>query len=134
MNLSTNCFNNSENDDIEITQKMKQLEKLKQKYNKTFDKLSENKKEYSIIKNKNNTIQGENMILNEKLKQKQLIWDQLRRENERVKTVVIKRDYMHIEPENNYNKKEEKDKKIENKNLKVSKISSFLGTMFRKKK
>ena len=41
---------------------------------------------------------------------------------------------MHIEPENNYNKKEEKDKKIENKNLKVSKISSFLGTMFRKKK
>ena len=52
------------------------------------------------------------MILNEKLKQKQLIWDQLRRENERVKTVVIKRDYMHIEPEINNKKKEDKEKKI----------------------
>ena len=134
MNLSTNCINNSENDDIEISQKMKHLEKLKKKYNKIFDKISENKKEYSIIKNKNNTIQGENMILNEKLKQKQLIWEQLRRENERIKTVVIKRDYMHIEPENNNKKKENKEKKIENKNLKISKISSFLSNMFGKKK
>ena len=36
-------------------------------------------------------LQGENMVLNEKLKQKQLIWDQIRKENEKLKTVVIKR-------------------------------------------
>ena len=36
-------------------------------------------------------LQGENMVLNEKLKQKQLIWYQIRKENEKVKTVVIKR-------------------------------------------
>jgi hypothetical protein len=135
MNLSTNFINNSEIDDIEIAQKTKKLESLKKKYNKIFDQISANKKEYPIIKNKNNMIQGENMILNEKLKQKQLIWDQIRKENEKVKTVVIKRDYLHIEPENNKKKEDKnKDKKGQNKNIKVSKMSSFLNNMFRKKK
>ena len=136
MNLSTNFINNSEIDDIEIAQKTKKLESLKKKYNKIFDQISANKKEYPIIKNKNNMIQGENMILNEKLKQKQLIWDQIRKENEKVKTVVIKRDYLHIEPENSKKKedKDKKDKKGQNKNIKVSKMSSFLNNMFRKKK
>ena len=120
MNLSTNFINNSEIDDIEIAQKTKKLESLKKKYNKIFDQISANKKEYPIIKNKNNMIQGENMILNEKLKQKQLIWDQIRKENEKVKTVVIKRDYLHIEPENNKKKEDKnKDKKGQNKNIKV---------------
>ena len=78
-------------------------------------------------------IQGENMILNEKLKQKQIIWDQLRRENENVKRIVIKKDYSHIEKENKNNKKIE-EKKTDNKNLKVSKIGSFLkGFMGNKK-
>ena len=135
MNLSTNFINNSEIDDIEIAQKTKKLESLKKKYNKIFDQISANKKEYPLIKNKNNMIQGENMILNEKLKQKQLIWDQIRKENEKVKTVVIKRDYLHIEPENNKKKEDKnKDKKGQNKNIKVSKMSSFLNNMFRKKK
>ena len=135
MNLSTNFINNSEIDDIEIAQKTKKLESLKKKYNKIFDQISANKKEYPIIKNKNNMIQGENMILNEKLKQKQLIWDQIRKENEKVKTVVIKRDYLHIEPENNKKKEDKnKDKTGQNKNIKVSKMSSFLNNMFRKKK
>ena len=132
MNLSTNIINtNADLYDIEIEQKTKKLENLKKKYNKIFDYISANKKEFPIIKNKNSMIQGENMVLNEKLKQKQLIWDQLRRENEKIKTVVIKRDYSHIEPEKKNIKKEEKG---QNKNLKVSKISSFLNNMLGKKK
>ncbi len=86
-------------------------------------------------------IQGENMVLNEKLKQKQLIWDQIRKENERVKTVVIKRRYSTLETDNNNinnkndnKKKDDKNKKVQNKNIKVSKISSFLNNMFGKKK
>ena len=83
--------------DIEIAQKTKKLEKLKKKYNELFDKVSVHKKEYPILKNKSNIIQGDNMVLNEKLKQKQLIWEQIRRENERFKTIIIKRDYKHID-------------------------------------
>ena len=109
MNLSTNIINtNADLYDIEIEQKTKKLENLKKKYNKIFDYISANKKEFPIIKNKNSMIQGENMVLNEKLKQKQLIWDQLRRENEKIKTVVIKRDYSHIEPEKKKYKKRRK--------------------------
>ena len=133
MNLSNNCINGigGDLDDIEIEQKTKKLENLKKKYNKIFDYISANKKEFPIIKNKNSMIQGENMVLNEKLKQKQLIWDQIRRENEKIKTVVIKRDYSHIEIDKKNNKKEEK---TQNKNLKVSKISSFLNNMLGKNK
>ena len=66
------------------------------------------------------------MVLNEKLKQKQLIWEQIRRENERFKTIIIKRDYKHID---SINKKEKnqvllfeildtmKLKKIKNNNI-----------------
>ena len=139
MNLSTNYINNSEIEDIELSQKKQRLETLKKKYNKIFDYITANKKEFPVIKNKNNMIQGENMVLNEKLKQKQLIWDQIRKENERVKTVVIKRRYSTLETDNNNinnknQKKDDKNKKVQNKNIKVSKISSFLNNMFGKKK
>jgi len=139
MNLSTNYINNSEIEDIELSQKKQRLETLKKKYNKIFDYITANKKEFPVIKNKNNMIQGENMVLNEKLKQKQLIWDQIRKENERVKTVVIKRRYSTLETDNNNinnknQKKDDKNKKLQNKNIKVSKISSFLNNMFGKKK
>ena len=136
MNLSTNFINNSEIDDIELAQKTKKLEGLKKKYNKIFDNISANKKELPILKSKNSMLQGENMVLNEKLKQKQLIWDQIRQENEKIKTVVIKRDYLHIEPEKNNKKKDDKDKKEQTKakNIKVSKIGSFLNNMLGKKK
>ena len=134
MNLSTNFINTNEIDDIELAQKTKQLEGLKKKYNKIFDNISANKKEYPILKNKNSMLQGENMVLNEKLKQKQLIWDQIRKENENVKTVVIKRDYTHLQPEKNNQKKDDKPKKEQSKNIKVSKIGSFLNNMFSKKK
>jgi len=141
MNISTNYINNSEIEDIELSQKKQRLETLKKKYNKIFDYITANKKEFPVIKNKNNMIQGENMVLNEKLKQKQLIWDQIRKENERVKTVVIKRRYSTLETDNNNinnkndnKKKDDKNKKVQNKNIKVSKISSFLNNMFGKKK
>lgn len=143
LNLSTNFINtNSDIDDIEIAQKTKKIEGLKKKYNKLFDNITANKKEFPIIKNKNSMLQGENMVLNEKLKQKQLIWEQLRKENERVKTVVIKRNYFKSEPENSKKKdikgknekKDDKDTKAQTKNIKVSKIGSFLGNMFKKKK
>ena len=117
--------NNGE--DLDIIEKKKKLENLKKKYNKIFEEISSNKKEFSIIKNKKNMIQGENMILNEKLKQKQIIWEQLRKENEKVKKLVFKKDYSNVEKENINNiKKEEKEKKTDSKNLKVSKIGSFL--------
>ena len=139
LNLSTNFNNNSDIDEIELAQKTKKIEGLKKKYNKIFDNITANKKEFPIIKNKNSMLQGENMVLNEKLKQKQLIWEQLRKENERVKTVVIKRSYLNIENENNNKKdknvkKDGKDTKVQTKNIKVSKIGSFLGSMFKKKK
>ena len=128
-------FNNSEFDDIEIAQKTKKLEKLKKKYNELFDKVSVHKKEYPILKNKSNIIQGDNMVLNEKLKQKQLIWEQIRRENERFKTIIIKRDYRHINSINKKEKKQDKNEKQgQNKNIKVAKIGSFLSNMFGKKK
>ena len=142
LNIKMNRINQSNNNeikneinDIEIAKKTKKLEDLKNKYNKIFDDYSANKKEFPIIKNKNSMIQGENMILNEKLKQKRMIWDQLRRENEKIKTVVIKRDYNHLETDkkdkkNEDNKKDkdkDKDKKAQSKNLKVSKIGTFLS-------
>lgn len=128
-------FNNSEFDDIEIAQKTKKLEKLKKKYNELFDKVSVHKKEYPILKNKSNIIQGDNMVLNEKLKQKQLIWEQIRRENERFKTIIIKRDYKHIDSINKKEKNQDKkEKQGQNKNIKVAKIGSFLSSMFGKKK
>ena len=134
-NVSLSNFNNSEFDDIEIAQKTKKLEKLKKKYNELFDKVSVHKKEYPILKNKSNIIQGDNMVLNEKLKQKQLIWEQIRRENERFKTIIIKRDYKHIDSINKNDKKMDKnDKQGQNKNIKVNKIGSFLSSMFGKKK
>jgi hypothetical protein len=127
-------FNNSEFDDIEIAQKTKKLEKLKKKYNELFDKVSVHKKEYPILKNKSNIIQGDNMVLNEKLKQKQLIWEQIRRENERSKTIIIKGNYTHIDSINKKEKKHENEKQGQNKNIKVAKIGSFLSSMFGKKK
>ena len=128
-------FNNSEFDDIEIAQKTKKLEKLKKKYNELFDKVSVHKKEYPILKNKSNIIQGDNMVLNEKLKQKQLIWEQIRRENERFKTIIIKKDYAHIDSIKKKEKKQDKNEKQgQNKNIKVAKIGSFLSNMFGKKK
>jgi len=118
-------------------QKKDRLEILKKKYNKIFDEYSSNKKEFPVIKNKNSMVQGENMVLNEKLKQKQMIWDQIRKENERVKTVVIKRDYSHMDTENKAQKKEvnenKEQNKNQNKNLKVSKIGSFLKGFMSKK-
>ena len=135
LNISLSNINNSEFDDIEIAQKTKKLEKLKKKYNELFDKVSVHKKEYPILKNKSNIIQGDNMVLNEKLKQKQLIWEQIRRENERFKTIIIKRDYNQIDSINKKEKKKDKNEKQgQNKNIKVAKIGSFLSSMFGKKK
>jgi len=115
----------------DFSDKIKKKEDLIKKYNKLKDQISSNKSDFPKIKEKNNTIQGENMLLNEKLKQKQLIWDQIRKENERVKTVVIKRQYLQEDLE-----KKEEDKKIKivnNKNIKVSKIGSFLKNVLGKK-
>ena len=122
---------NSNNIIEDINIKNKKLENLKNKYNKIFEDISANKKEYPIIKNKNSMIQGENMILNEKLKQKQIIWEQLRKKNEDVKGVVIKRQYSNVEIDNINNKNDindekEKDKKAQSKNLKISKMGTFL--------
>jgi hypothetical protein len=135
MNTEVNV---NKNEDIEIMEKKQRLENLKKKYNKIFDEYSSNKKEFPVIKNKNSMVQGENMVLNEKLKQKQMIWDQIRKENERVKTIVIKRDYSHMDTENKAQKKEVDENKTQNKNqnknLKVSKIGSFLKGFMSKKK
>ena len=136
MRMNTEA-NVNKNEDIEIMQKKQRLENLKKKYNKIFDEYSSNKKEFPVIKNKNSMVQGENMVLNEKLKQKQMIWDQIRKENERVKTVVIKRDYSHIDIDSKVQKKEVNENKTQNKtqnkNLKVSKIGSFLKGFMSKK-
>lgn len=138
LNMRMNTeVNVNKNEDIEIMQKKDRLEILKKKYNKIFDEYSSNKKGFPVIKNKNSMVQGENMVLNEKLKQKQMIWDQIRKENERVKTVVIKRDYSHMDTENKAQKKEVNENKVQNKNqnknLKVSKIGSFLKGFMSKK-
>ena len=138
LNMRMNTeVNVNKNEDIEIMQKKQRLENLKKKYNKIFDEYSSNKKEFPVIKNKNSMVQGENMVLNEKLKQKQMIWDQIRKENERVKTVVIKRDYSHMDTDSKVQKKEVNENKTQNKtqnkNLKVSKIGSFLKGFMSKK-
>ena len=138
LNMRMNTeVNVNKNEDIEIMQKKDRLEILKKKYNKIFDEYSSNKKGFPVIKNKNSMVQGENMVLNEKLKQKQMIWDQIRKENERVKTVVIKRDYSHMDTENKAQKKEVNENKVQNKNqnknLKVSKIGYFLKGFMSKK-
>ena len=123
--------NENEIESQEIYEKNKKIEELRKKYNKLTENINSNKKEFPIIKNKNAMIQGENMLLNEKLKQKQLIWDQIRKENEKIKTVVIKREYLKQEPE----KKEIKidDKANKDKTIKVNKMGSFLKNMFSKK-
>ena len=124
--------NENEIESQEIYEKNKKIEELRKKYNKLYNDISANKKEYPIIKDKNNMIQGDNMILNENLKQKQLIWDQIRKENEKIKTVVIKREYLKKEPEKNLDKREDDIKK--EKTIKVNKMGSFLKNMFSKKK
>ena len=124
--------NNTENESLEVTEKKKKIEELRKKYNKLNEAMITNKKEYPIIKSKNDMIQGENMLLNEKLKQKQLIWDQMRKENEKIKTVVIKRELFKNDPDKNEDKKDENKNK--DKNIKVNKIGSFLKGMFGKKK
>ena len=123
--------NENEIESQEINEKNKKIEELRKKFNKLVENINSNKKEFPIIKNKNSMIQGENMLLNEKLKQKQLIWDQIRKENEKIKTVVIKREYLKQEPE----KKEIKidDKANKDKTIKVNKMGSFLKNMFSKK-
>ena len=134
INNQQNCKNNIDNNDKlmeELEIRRKKLDNLKNKYNKIFDDISSNKKEFPIIKNKNSMIQGENMVLNEKLKQKQIIWDQLRKDNEKIKRVVIKRQYTNNEPENKNKEKNNiindgKEKKSQSKNLKISKIGTFL--------
>ena len=123
--------NNTENESLEVTEKKKKIEELRKKYNKLNEVIITNKKEYPIIKSKNDMIQGENMLLNEKLKQKQLIWDQMRKENEKIKTVVIKRELFKNDPDKNEDKKDENKNK--DKNIKVNKIGSFLKGMFGKK-
>ena len=123
--------NNTENESLEVTEKKKKIEELRKKYNKLNEAMITNKKEYPIIKSKNDMIQGENMLLNEKLKQKQLIWDQMRKENEKIKTVVIKRELFKNDPDKNEDKKDENKNK--DKNIKVNKIGSFLKGMFSKK-
>ena len=124
--------NENEIESQEIYEKNKKIEELRKKYNKLTENINSNKKEFPIIKNKNAMIQGENMLLNEKLKQKQLIWDQIRKENEKIKTVVIKREFLKKEPEKNEIKIDDKTNK--EKTIKVNKMGSFLKNMFSKKK
>ena len=124
--------NENEIESQEINEKNKKIEELRKKFNKLVENINSNKKEFPIIKNKNSMIQGENMLLNEKLKQKQLIWDQIRKENEKIKTVVIKREFLKKEPEINEIKINDKENK--EKTIKVNKMGSFLKNMFSKKK
>ena len=114
----------NEVDNAEIAEKNKKIEELRKKYKIILDNINRNKKEFPIIKNKNNLIQEQNNLLNEKLKQKQLIWDQIRKENENVKTMVIKR--ASLKPSG----------KIEDKGkiVKTNNRSSFFKNFFGKKK
>ena len=123
--------NENEIESQEINEKNKKIEELRKKFNKLVENINSNKKEFPVIKNKNSMIQGENMLLNEKLKQKQLIWDQIRKENEKIKTVVIKREFLKKEPEKNEIKIDDKTNK--EKTIKVNKMGSFLKNMFSKK-
>jgi len=118
-----NTYTN-EVDNTEIAEKNKKIEGLRKKYKIILDNINRNKKEFPIIKNKNNLIQEQNNLLNEKLKQKQLIWDQIRKENENVKTMVIKR--ASLKPSG----------KIEDKGKmgKTNNRSSFFKNFFGKKK
>ena len=118
-----NTYTN-EVDNAEIAEKNKKIEDLRKKYKIILDNINRNKKEFPIIKNKNNLIQEQNNLLNEKLKQKQLIWDQIRKENENVKTMVIKR--ASLKPSG---KIEDKGKMVKTNNR-----SSFLKNIFGKKK
>ena len=123
--------NDNDSETPEINEKNKKIEELRKKYNKLYANISANKKDYPVIQSKNNTIQEENRFLNEKLKQKQLIWDQIRKENEKIKTFVIKREYSKYEPEKKEDKKGEKTNK--DKTVKANKKGSFLKNMFGKK-
>jgi hypothetical protein len=116
--------NNNEIDNTEINEKNKKIEELRKKYDKILANINNNKKEFDIIKNKNNLINEENMLLNEKYKQKQLIYDQIRRENEKNKTMIIKRGSI----------KPSEKKGESNKTVKTNKTGSFLKNMFSKKK
>ena len=118
-----NTYTN-EVDNAEIAEKNKKIEDLRKKYKIILDNINRNKKEFPIIKNKNNLIQEQNNLLNEKLKQKQLIWDQIRKENENVKTMVIKR--ASLKPSG---KIEDKGKMVKTNNR-----SSFFKNFFGKKK
>ena len=118
-----NTYTN-EVDNAEIAEKNKKIEELRKKYKIILDNINRNKKEFPIIKNKNNLIQEQNNLLNEKLKQKQLIWDQIRKENENVKTMVIKR--ASLKPSG---KIEEKGKMTKTNNR-----STFFKNIFGKKK
>ena len=118
-----NTYTN-EVDNAEIAEKNKKIEDLRKKYKIILDNINRNKKEFPIIKNKNNLIQEQNNLLNEKLKQKQLIWDQIRKENENVKTMVIKR--ASLKPSG---KIEDKGKMVKTNNR-----SSFFRSIFGKKK
>ena len=118
-----NTYTN-EVDNAEIAEKNKKIEDLRKKYKIILDNINRNKKEFPIIKNKNNLIQEQNNLLNEKLKQKQLIWDQIRKENENVKTMVIKR--ASLKPSG---KIEEKGKMTKTNNR-----STFFKNIFGKKK
>ena len=123
--------NTNDADSTEIIEKNKKIDKLRKKYTKLSQNIVGSKKEFSVIKNKNNLIQEENMLLNEKLKQKQLIWDQIRKENEKIKTAVIKRGSLK-QPFNNCKKDEKKDEN--DKNPKNNKKGSFFQNIFGKKK
>ena len=118
-----NTYTN-EVDNAEIAEKNKKIEDLRKKYKIILDNINRNKKEFPIIKNKNNLIQEQNNLLNEKLKQKQLIWEQIRKENENVKTMVIKK--ASLKPSG---KIEEKGKMTKTNNR-----STFFKNIFGKKK
>ena len=141
MNISYkgNPFNNNETSEFEIEKKNKKLNDLKKRYESIFDNITKNKKDYPNIKIKNNMLQGENMVLNEKLKQKNMIFEQIHKENENVQKVVIKRDYTNLpndkkdKSDKNNDKNKDKGKNQQNKNIKVSKIGSFLNGFFKKK-
>ena len=129
--LSPLTTNDNEAEIPEINEKNKKIEELRKKYNKLYANISSNKKDYPVIEGKNIMIQEENRLLNEKLKQKQLIWDQIRKENEKIKTAVIKKEYIKYEPEKKEAKKEEKTSK--EKTVKSNKKGSFLKNVFGKK-
>ena len=126
---SPNNTNINEIESPEINEKNKKIEELKKKYNKLLENFNTNKKEFPIIKRKNDEILENNKDLIQILTQKQTIWVQFRKENEKIKTAVIKGEDIKKEPEKKEEKKDEK-----NKNTKSNKMGSFLKNMFSKKK